>query len=438
VVLNPMIRDNIFIRLIALGALASTSLGDAPAHGDLLAIRVGRAETIANGTIENAVILVDGGEIVAVGEDLPIERGIEVLDRPGWTVMPGLVNCYSRAGMEGSAGSAFTPAARASGELYARQEIYGDLLELGVTTLGLYPPGTGVAGQAVAIKPHGSSPAEMILADGVYLKAYLQSTPGSLKMLRKGFAEVDKYEEKVEKAREKWEKAQEKKKKKKKKSKKDEDKKEGTAARKDTKKKKSDEAESFTPPAPEEGVKPFLDLRQGKLPALFRIQKAGDYLHLLGVIEDEKDMTWCLRVPLRNDIDLYHVADRMGERELNVVLDPRITFQPNSMRERNIPAEVAASGAHVALIPLSDNVSGTKRWLSDIGTLISKGLDRDDALSAVTQIPADVLGLGDRLGSLEKGKDANLVFYDGDPFEPSSKVQAVMLEGTFVFERDDR
>ena len=405
-----------------------------PSAGDLLAIRVGKAETVSQGTIEHAVILVDDGRITAVGEDLPVERGIPILDRPEWVVMPGLVNCYSRAGMDSRAGNDFSPAMRASDELYGRQEIYGELLELGVTTLGLYPAGSGVPGQAVAIKPHGLRADEMVLADGVYLKATLESNPNSKKLLRKGFEQVDKYDEKVEKARDKWQKAQDKKSKKKKKSKKDDDKKED-----DDKKSKSkkDADEAFVPPAPDAELAPFVDARRGELPVLFRIQKAADYLHLLDVLEDEDDVAFHLRVPLRNDIDLYHVADRIGERELHVVLDPRLTYQPNSRRERNIPAEVHAAGGHVALIPLGDSVAGHGRWRTDVGYLVGHSLDRDAALEAMTLAPARVLGLDERLGSIENGKDANLVFFDGDPFEPSTNVQAVMLEGHFVYEKAD-
>ena len=67
----------------------------AAAHADVLAIKVGRAETVSKGVIEHAVIFVEDGKIVTIGEDLPIDRGIPVLDRPDWTVMPGLVNCHT-------------------------------------------------------------------------------------------------------------------------------------------------------------------------------------------------------------------------------------------------------------------------------------------------------------------------------------------------------
>jgi len=400
----------------------------APA-GDILAIRVGRAETISQGTIEHAVILVEGGKVVEVGEDLPIERGIPVLDRPDWVVMPGLVNCYSRAGMDSAGGRSFEPQVRASGELYPRQDVFQEILETGVTTLGLYAAGSGVPGQTVAIKPHGKTKEEMILEDSVYLKIYLQSNATSKKALREAFAKVDEYDEKVAKAREKWEKALEKQKKADKSKKDDDEKKE-----EDPKKRVP---ETFTPPAPDAKVLPFIQLRKKELTALMRIQKAADYDHLIDVIENE-DIDWMLRCPLRDDIDLFEVKEKAGERGLIVVLDPRLTLQASTRRDRNIPAEFSRAGARLALIPTADNPSGHERWLKDVGHLVAAGLDRDAALAAVTLEPANVLGLGERLGSLDKGKDANLVFWNGDPLEAGTEVQAVMLEGEFVYGEVDQ
>ena len=70
--------------------------------------------------------------------------------------------------------------------------------------------------------------------------------------------------------------------------------------------------------------------------------------------------------------------------------------------------------------------------LKNVGEIVAAGLDRQIAIKAVTLEAASVLGLGERLGSLDKGKDANMVFWNGDPFEPGTEVQAVMLEGSFV------
>ena len=99
-----------------------------------------------------------------------------------------------------------------------------------------------------------------------------------------------------------------------------------------------------------------------------------------------------------------------------------------------LPVELDAAGANVAFVPRTDTVSGHEQWAEHVGELLRDGLDRDTAVAAMTLNPARVLGLDDRLGSIDEGKDANLVFWSGDPFQPGTEIQAVMLEGDIVFE----
>jgi hypothetical protein len=419
--------------------------------GDLVAIRVKRAETVSQGPIEHALILVENGKIVEIGEDLPVERGIPVLERPDWVAMPGLVNAHTRVGSDRSGGRAFEPQAVPTIEIDPRNEVWRDLLELGVTTLGFYPDGQGIPGQAIVVRPHGKSVQEMLVPVPGYLTVYLQANASSKKALRDAFQKVDEYEEKVAKEREKWDKEQEKKKKSSKSSSKKEDekkdekkeepkpeeKKSGAALQDDEKKEekkddKKDDGASFVPPAPDEKVKPFLDLRKKSLTAMMSIRKAADYLHLLDVLEKEKDVPWFLQFSLADDGDMYEVATKIGEKKLLVVTAPEITLQTNSLRERNIPAELVRAGAKLVLTPRFDTVPSHRDWLPDIGRLIGQGLSREAALAAVTLEAARALGLEKKLGSLEKEKTANIVFWNGDPFEPSSRVQAVMLDGEFV------
>ena len=433
-----------------------------PGNGaELLAIRVGRAETISHGPLEHAVILVEGGKIVAIGEDLPIERGIPILDRPEWVVTPGLVNCHSRAGLDGNAGRSFDPELRAAAELYGRQDVWKELLEAGVTTLGLYPPGSGIPGQAVAVRPKGATAEEMIVRDGAYLQVYIGANPSLKKMLAEAFEKLDEYDEKVKKAREKWDKEQEQKKskskskaktessekkestgdKEKEQDEKEKEKKEGDGQassqdekdekEKEKKEEPKEDSGAFVPPEPEAKVKPFVDLRDKRLSAVMSISKAADYLHFLDAI-GERDFRWSLHVPLRDDLDLYEVAAKLGEKKASVVMTPLVTLQPNTRRERNLPAELARAGAKVVLLPRGDGVADHERWMFDVGRLVAAGLERQAALAAVTLEAARVLGLEERLGSLDVGKDANLILWSGDPLEPASRIQAVMLEGEFV------
>jgi hypothetical protein len=437
-----------------LGPLALTPSSAATtisATSGLLAIKVGRAETVAKGTIEHAVILIEAGKIVTIGEDLPIERGIPVLDRPLWTVTPGFVDAYSRLGLDSEGGDDMSADVHASAELYPQSEEYKEEVKYGITTLGLYPAGNGIPGQAVAVKPVGKTAEEMKLQDPAYLKIILRATPASKKFLQDGFKKADDYAEKEKKAKEKWDKEQEKKKKapaKKDDEKKSEDKKseeKKDEAKSDESKPKEESKESsgdtYVPPEPDPKTKPFLDLRSGKLRALVSITSAAEYLHLIDALGKEK-LAFDLRIPVSRELDVYYVekkkdydldVDGIADRKCRVVMEPSLSFVPGTMRQRNLPAELAHAGARLVLIPRSDALPDHKAWLAHTGELVNAGLDKEAALRAMTLEPAELLGVEKRVGSLEKGKDANLVFLTGDPFQPSTRIQAVMIEGQVVF-----
>ena len=315
-----------------------------------------------------------------------------------------------------------------------------------MTTLGIYPPGTGVCGQTAAIRPSGGTPKEMLVKESAYEKIYFRSDARSKKMVKDAWAKVDDYDEKVKKAKEKWEKDLEKSKSKK--TEKPAEKKEegkGDDKPKDDEKKeepKKDDAKPadakkdevpavFVPPEPDPKVKPFVQMRDGKMSALVSIGQAGDWLHWIDAIGERK-FEWALRVPMTRELDLYEVADKIGEKKVRIILEPELTLFPGTMRQRNLPAELATAGAKLVLIPRNDTVRDHERWLSNVGEMVGAGLDRAAALRSVTLEAAGVLGMQDQIGSLEKGKTANLVFFNGDPLEVGTRVQAVMLEGTFV------
>ena len=402
-----MMLQTLFTGLLVLPSLSAPS--------DVVALRVGRAETISHGTLEHAVILVENGKIVAIGEDLAVGRGIPIVDCPDWVATPGLIDCSSRTGLSKRGGSSYTPQVQTSKELYPRQDIWQEILETGVTTLGLSAVGGGIPGKSVAVRPRGKTAEEMILADDVFLTINLQSNATSKKMLRSAFEKLEKHDEKVEKAREKWQKAVD-----------------------SAKKKKSKEDQKKADPGPFEApevdpdVAVFMALRDKELSAMMRLRKSSDYLHMLDVIGD-RDIDWFLHMALRNDVDFYEIAERVGEKQVRVLLESSITIMPNTRRERNIPADMQRAGAKVVLLPRADNLAFHKSWTQDVGLLVAQGLDRQAALAAMTLEPAHVLGLEERLGSLDTGKDANIVLWDGDPFEPQTKIKAVMLEGQVVF-----
>ena len=394
--------------------------------GDLFAIKVERAETVSHGTIEHAVILVEDGKIVMIGEDLAVESGIPIMDKdPGWVATPALVNCYSRMGLSSRGPSGLNPQRRVSGELYTGGVSSG-ISEAGVGTLGLYPAGTGIPGRAVAVRTWGPSSAR-VLRDDVYVKAMMRSDSTSKKTLRKGFEEADEYLEKEAKNREKWEKAREKL--------------EKEAKDKDDKEKadkaKEELEKPYTPLVPNPAAEAFMALRSGELTALVGINKASDYLHFLDALGEE-EIQWALQVPIARESDLYFVKGEDSLTDRHVVMTPVLSVPPGTLRSRSMAAEFVAVGAKVTFVPRSDSTTAHESWLRDVGELVRVGLDADAALSAMTLHGAEVLRVEDRVGSLEKGKDANILFFDGDPFAATTNLEAVLLEGDFITDEVER
>ncbi|MBK8181320.1 MAG: amidohydrolase family protein [Planctomycetes bacterium] len=416
--------------LPALLLLSLPALG--AAAPDLVAIKVGRAETVSHGLIEHAVILVEDGKIVTIGQDLPIEPGIPVLDLEAWTAIPGLVNAYSRIGMDSRAGDEFNPQISAFDDLYPTAEEYDELLEYGVTTLGLYPPGRAVPGRAAAVRPGPDTAEGMLVAREAYLKIYFRSDSRSKKMVRDAFAKVDDYLEKEKKAREKFDKESGGKKSEAKPDEKKPDEKAAQDGAKPEEKKDEKGKKAYVPPTPDDKVKPFLDVVNGRLNALVSIGQAADYLHLMDALGERK-VNFDLRIPMTREIDIYEVEKQIGERKCRIVMEPEITMTPNTMRLRNLAQEFSAAGAKIVFLPRNDSLGAHKVWLRNVGEVVAQGLPRDVALRALTLEPAELMGVGARLGSLDKNKDANLVFLNGDPFEPSTRIMAVMLEGKIVF-----
>ncbi|MEM9379463.1 MAG: amidohydrolase family protein [Planctomycetota bacterium] len=410
--------------LLLLGpTLAATPAAVAP-QGDLFVIKARRVEIGDGEVMEHAVILVEDGEIVTMGQDLPIERGIPVIELDDdQVVMPGIVNPYTRYGMTGGGYNDSRPQVLASAELYP-SDLYEAFLENGVTTVAQYPAGQGIPGQAVALRPQGESKEDMVLQDGVYLKVVMRNSSSAKRNLTDGFKKADQYLDKVEKEREKFEKKNSKKSSSKKKS----DDKKDDAKKSSSKSKKKAE---FVAPKPDPRVQPFLDLREGKLQALFSIRNAASYAHLVDAIDDE-EFEWHLRVPLTRDIDVFRVKEEVGERGCFVMMEPLITLMPGTLRQRNLPAEFDRAGAQLVLIPRRDSKGGFEAFREDVGVMISAGLDRGAAVRAMTHNAAAFLGMEDRIGRLAEGMRANLVVYSGDPFQPGTEIDAVMLDGTFV------
>jgi imidazolonepropionase-like amidohydrolase len=129
---------------------------------------------------------------------------------------------------------------------------------------------------------------------------------------------------------------------------------------------------------------------------------------------------------------LHLVADRLGEAKESVVLPPEIAFVPFTRNRVNPPAVLHRAGAKIAFVPSPATLEGIEAYPFRVGEVVKAGLPRDVALRAMTLTPAEILGVADRVGSIAEGKDANVLFFDRDPFDPAARLRRVLLEGKFV------
>ena len=124
------------------------------------------------------------------------------------------------------------------------------------------------------------------------------------------------------------------------------------------------------------------------------------------------------------------IADYLGKKQVRCVVGP-LLLPPAKMELWNAKPENAQTLIDAGcLVCLTADTSSETKWLRrDIGVCISYGLDEKEAFKGVTVNPAKLLGIEDKVGSLEAGKDADVVIFDGHPFSNMTKCVFTMIDG---------
>ena len=339
-----------------------------------IAIQAGRIETAAGEPIENGVIVIEGGRITAIGADVEVPAGAEVIDASGGVVVPGFVHPASNLGLSASGGAAHY---RVADELYAHQDAYKRAAKAGFTTLCLRNSANGIGGQAALVRSVAGSADDMLLSDRGPLSITYRADTDTKNAIKTA---LDKG-------------------------------KDGSAA--------------------DEKVAPLVHGVKGDVPVLAYCGSPGDVLHLLKLVEPYKSMNLLLH---SNSAQVHRVAEELGEKEASVVVPATIHFERYTRNRINVPRLLAEAGAKLACIPANVNSDTLDAFRVSMAELVRAGLDRETAIKSITSNPAEMLGLDYRLGTLAVGKDANLVILDGDIFDARANIQRVLLEGETVYD----
>jgi len=389
-----------------------------PALGQETAIRGARILTMDGPPIQSGTILIRDGKIAAVGVDVRVPPGVQIVSAEGLTAIPGIIDAEGVApghgirGLEGPmraelvAGDFFDP----YGRDYRRERTLQDLVEWGVTTMNVKLTDSnvfdGVSSVGKLFAPETYE--DHFLKYRAALRINLGEAPrsgegrfpttrmGVVGMVRESFIDAQEYQRR-------W--------------------------------------DEYSARESEDGAAPALDHKKEHLAAALR----GEIPVMMHAVEP-MDVEAALRIAEEFDLRLVLSASsdvpealtaKLLERGVPVVVGTYFASINNHIGEQfGFQYETATllSGAGVPVA--FGGLQGETKFLSvNAGIAVQHGMDHQRALEGLTIVPARILGVAERVGSLAPGKDADIVLYRGDPLEITSPVEMVFIEGRLVFQR---
>jgi len=398
--------------------LATAAVAQSAAHNDVL-IKNATVMTVTHGNIKNGSIWISGGKIMAVGETITMPYTAQVIDAGGKYVTPGIVDSHSHIALDddvNEATSPITPHMMMKDAFdYQDKAIYRALAGGVTTSLLLHGSANMIGGQAVVIKhKYGASRDELLFpnaprsikfASGENPKRVyggrdqLPSTRmGNFAVQREALVQAQDY------MRE-WDTYNDK------------------AKRGD---------KDVTPPKRDLKLEALADILRGKLMVQIHCYRADEMLTEMAMA---KEFGYKIRA-FHHALEAYKVADALAANNIAIA-----TFSDWWGYKQEawdaIPWNATMSmrkGVRVAI--KSDSEDYTRRLNQEAAkTMRYGGATEEEALKMITLNPAWIIGVDDRVGSIEVGKDADLVLWDGYPLSTTGVPEKVLIDGDIYFDR---
>lgn len=397
-------------RIILLGAGAL--LAAAPLRAQTIAITGGKVYPVSGPAIENGTVIIQDGRITAVGANVAVPAGAQRIDATGKWVTPGLVNSGTQLGLQEIGAVASTREGRAKGKdgiaaafraadgLNPASVLIPATRKDGITTAVVVPQGGLIAGQAGIVDLVNGSAPDMILRPSVAMVGEIGDAEQ---------AQVGSRGELIARLRELFE---------------------------DTRAYQRNRA-AFERNQSRELVARRLDLEamipvvEGRLPLLVAVDKASDIEAALGLAKQ-----YNLKLMIGGGAEAWMVADKLAAAKVPVLTGAMnnipTSFSTLGQRQENAGL-LRKAGVTVALIGNAEGgdeeAFNARNIRYEAGNAVAYGMSWDDALAAVTLAPAQMFGVADRVGSLQAGREGNVVVWSGDPFEFATVAEHVFVRG---------
>lgn len=385
----------------------------------MILIKNGKIHPVAGPVIENGSVLIKDGKIAQVGQNIAAPAGAEVIDAGGRNVFPGFVEAHCHVGMwESSIGfegddtnemtAPVTAHLRAIDAINPMDIAFSEARDAGVTSCATGPGSANVLGGTfVAMKTHGIRVDDMIIKDPIAMKCAFGENPkrvynaqkkmpstrmGTAAILREALLKAKRYLATIERAGD-------------------------------------DPSKLPTLDMQSEALIPVL---RKEIPLKAHAHRADDIFTSIRIAKE-----FDVKITLEHCTEGHLIADYIKKENLPAVVGPsfghRSKFELTN-KTFETPGVLDRAGVLVAITTDSAVVPLSSLPLM-AGMAVASGMCPEAALRAITINPAKIFGLEDRIGSLEVGKDADVVIYDGHPFEISGQSWKVIIDGNVVFEK---
>lgn len=393
------------IRLALYSAVALLLPAAAPAQGVLVALRGATVHTAVGPPIRNATVLIQAGKITAVGANVDVPPGAQVVDVAGKEIIPGMIDNHSHIGADpedlNESAVSFGPQHRMIDALNPDDRSWKPAVEGGVTTV---VTGTGSgevsSGEAAVVKTFGADFAKRIIKENGGLKIAMgrktptrppSTSPAVTAGLRAMFIRAQEYMD----AWKRWDAGD----------------------------------KTGTPPPRDLGMETVARVLRHEDYVRAHVHTAADIMALLR-LKDE----FGFDLAIHHGTEAYKVADEIAKRHVGVVGMPlfvRIGVNEDVMRS----AYTLWKAGILFAFHTDDPVVSTK-WLRYCGALgMRYGMPEEEALKGLTINAATIARVADRVGSIEPGKDADLVVLNGPWYELKTRVDLVYVDGAVAYDR---
>jgi imidazolonepropionase-like amidohydrolase len=368
-------------------------------------------QTVTKGVINNGTVVISNGLITAVGANVQVPQGAEVIDCKGQWVYPGMIDAGTNLGLSEVGSDPRTQDYNEIGDVIPQMKALvainpnSVLIPVarvnGVTTVIANPTGGLISGTSALVNLHGYTPDQMYAGfEGIRLNFPTTGRRGGFD--RRSDEDIKKAAEKAMKQlNEVWDRA--------------------------AQYHKIDSAMKGKGLDYYPEMEALLPAYRGEMAVLIEVNASRDIVDALKWIKDRK----VKKAILTGVSEGWRVADQIAKAGVAVITGPVLSTPTRDYDRYDKayanPGLMKKAGVKVAI--RTNETENVRNLPYNAGFAVAYGMSKDDALKAVTIVPAEIFGVADKMGSIEVGKLGNVFVADGDPFETKTNVVQVFING---------